>query len=227
MTVMSNRTMYTTGQFIVKDKWSAITHFIGFVAAIIGMPVLLIKASYEQASLLSMVALAVFMLCMIVLYGASTAYHSFHLDPKAEMVLKKIDHLSIFLLIAGSYTPVCLIALKDTDGIRLLILVWSVALIGMIFKYFFVTCPKWVSSVIYSVMGWLCITSVTDIIHSIGTAGFSLLLAGGLFYTVGSVIYAIKPRFLAGKEFGNHEIFHCFVLEGSLCHFLVMYLYVI
>lgn len=140
------------------------------------------------------------------------------------MILKKCDHLSIFLLIAGSYTPVCVIALKGTIGIRLLAFIWTLAVIGMIFKLFWVTCPKWVSSVIYTAMGWACILRIPALYAILGS-GFYWLLAGGILYTVGAVFYALKPKWLSNPEFGNHEVFHLFVLAGSFCHFIVMFQY--
>lgn len=208
--------------FTLKDKWSAITHFIGFVFALIGMPILLIEASKNGCSYTSMISLAVFMFSMILLYGASTSYHSFNVNPRVNMILKKMDHMSIFILIAGSYTPICVIALPGTKGLFLLGFIWFVAICGMIFKLFWVTCPKWVSSVIYTAMGWACIIALPDLLSNLGS-GFYWLLAGGILYTVGAIFYALKPSFFSNPEFGNHEIFHCFVLAGSLCHFLCMF----
>ena len=162
----------------------------------------------------------IFMLSMILLYGASASYHSFHVSNQVDLNLKKIDHSSIFVLIAGSYTPICLTALKDTVGPILLTMIWIIAIAGIVFKLFWVTCPKWVSSVMYSLMGWLCIMFLPQILNAVSVHGFMWLLAGGISYTIGAVIYALKPKLLASKSFGNHEIFHCFVLLGSLCHYI-------
>ena len=211
--------------FRLKDKWSALTHLGGFLAAIILMPVLLIKASANQCDLLSLTGYAVFMLSMILLYGASFSYHAYNISEKANMILKKTDHMSIFILIAGSYTPVCLSALRHTCGPVLLAVIWSVALAGIIFKYAWVTCPKWVSSLIYCAMGWLCIFTLPALSASLSTGAISWLAAGGILYSIGAVFYAVKPRFITSRTFGCHEIFHCFVLAGSLCHFIVMYMY--
>lgn len=206
--------------FRIKDFWSAVTHFIGMVAAIIGMPILLIKAASYQASFLSMISFMIFMLSMILLYGASASYHSFHVSNRVDMILKKIDHSSIFILIAGSYTPICLTALKDTVGQMLLTMIWIIAIAGIVFKVFWVTCPKWVSSVMYSLMGWLCIMFLPQILSAVSLQAFVWLLAGGIAYTIGAVIYALEPKLLSSQSFGNHEIFHCFVLLGSLCHYI-------
>ena len=167
-----------------------------------------------------MISFMIFMLSMILLYGASASYHSFHVSNRVDLNLKKIDHSSIFILIAGSYTPICLTALKDTVGPMLLTMIWIIAIAGIVFKVFWVTCPKWVSSVMYSLMGWLCIMFLPQILSAVSAHAFAWLLAGGIAYTIGAVIYALKPKLLASKSFGNHEIFHCFVLLGSLCHYI-------
>ena len=217
MTISQEKEMFV---FRIKDFWSAITHFIGMVAAIIGMPILLIKAATYQASFLAMISFMIFMLSMILLYGASASYHSFHVSKRVDLNLKKIDHSSIFILIAGSYTPICLTALMDTVGPILLTMIWIIAISGIVFKVFWVTCPKWVSSVMYSIMGWLCIMFLPQILNAVSMQAFVWLLVGGISYTIGAVIYALKPKLLASKSFGNHEIFHCFVLLGSLCHYI-------
>ena len=167
----------------------------------------------------------IFMASMIILYAASTIYHTFDISEKVNLVLKRIDHMSICILIAGSYTPVCLTVLRDSVGLHLLTIVWILAAAGMIFKLFWVTCPKWISSVIYISMGWVCVIAMPQLIGSLSLSQFLWLLAGGLIYTAGGVIYALKfpvfhDRF---KYFGCHELFHVFVMAGSVCHFVVMY----
>lgn len=134
----------------------------------------------------------------------------------------------IFIMIAGSYTPVCLISLNNTLGYGLCIAVWSIAVIGIIFKAVWITCPKWVSSVLYIGMGWLCVLALVPIYRALPHAGFAWLLAGGIIYTIGGIIYGLKlPIFDSKhKNFGSHEIFHVFVMAGSICHFIVMYFFV-
>lgn len=215
--------------FRVKDPLSALTHFIGFWAAILSMPFLLIRASEHLSRELDLFSLGIFMLSMILLYGASTAYHTFNISRDANKILKKIDHSMIFVLIAGSYTPVCVIVLNSASGYRLLALVWAMAFAGIIFKLCWVTCPKWVSSVIYIAMGWLCVTAFSEIYHALPHVPFLWLLTGGIVYTIGGVIYALKlpllKKFIPG--FGAHELFHVFVMGGSFCHFMCMYLYAV
>lgn len=212
--------------FRAKDPISSLTHFIGFLMAIVATPLLLIHGAFGGAPLRALISMGVFMLSMVLLYGASASYHAFNLDEVRNHRLKCLDHMSIFVLIAGSYTPVCLIAIPGKAGTRLLIAVWIVAALGMLFKFFWVTCPKWVSSVMYIGMGWLCISVLPTIYANLSSAGFLWLLAGGLFYTVGGVIYALKLKIIPANSigFGNHELFHLFVMAGSFCHYMLAYL---
>ena len=131
----------------------------------------------------------------------------------------------IFVLIAGTYTPVCLIVLEPSTGIPLLAVVWSIAIVGILIKALWITCPKWFSSVLYIAMGWVCVIAFTQLLNNLSSAAFGWLLAGGIVYTIGGIIYALKlPIFNARhKNFGSHEIFHLFVMAGSFCHFILMY----
>lgn len=220
--VMSYRSFLPNGQFHVKEPISALTHFIAFIAAIFATPFLLMFASLQGANFTALLSLSIFMLSMILLYGASSAYHAFSLSERGNTVLKKLDHTMIFLLIAGSYTPVCTMVLGGMSGLKLLILVWSLAIAGVIFKLCWVDCPKWVSSVIYISMGWSCLTAMPQILDALTVGQFSWLLLGGVIYTIGGVIYALKPKSLENKAFGNHELFHLFVMGGSACHYIFM-----
>lgn len=164
----------------------------------------------------------------VLLYGASTIYHSVNLSGKALRIFQKLDHMMIFVLIAGSYTPVCLIVLGDKSGYTLLGLVWGIAFVGMLIKAFWITCPKWFSSIIYIAMGWVCLFVFRELLNSLSPAAFVWLLTGGIIYTIGGIIYALRlPVFnTRHKAFGSHEIFHLFVMAGSFCHFVFMYCYV-
>ena len=211
----------------IKDPGSAITHFIAVILVLIAAIPLLIKAAREPDHL-HIIALSVFILSMMLLYMASTIYHSLDISDKANRRLRKVDHMMIFVLIAGSYTPICLLALKGNTGKFLCILVWAVALVGILIKALWINCPKWFSSVIYIGMGWLCVLAFSQIFHALSRPAFGWLLAGGIIYTIGGIIYALKvPLFNARhKNFGSHEIFHLFVMGGSICHFIFMYFYV-
>ncbi|HJC89945.1 MAG TPA: hemolysin III family protein [Candidatus Mediterraneibacter excrementigallinarum] len=212
----------------IKEPGSAITHFIGMLMAIFAAVPLLIKAANEP-SRIYIISLAIYAASLILLYAASTSYHTFDISPKVNTILKKVDHMMISVLIAGSYTPVCLLVLKGRTGIILLSIVWTIAIAGILIKAFWVYCPKWVSSVLYIGMGWTCVLAFTQILNNMSPAAFGWLLAGGIIYTVGGVIYALKlPIFNSKhKNFGSHEIFHLFVMGGSACHFIVMYAFLL
>lgn len=213
--------------FKIKDPGSAITHFIGMMMALFAAIPLMVKAA-RQSDNIHLIALGIFIFSMIFLYGASTLYHTLDLSEKINKLLKKIDHMMIFVLIAGSYTPICLIALPQPLGVKLLTLVWGIALIGILVKLCWITCPKWFSSILYIGMGWICVLVFAQLLKNLPAAAFGWLLAGGIIYTIGGIIYALKlPIFNAKhKYFGSHEIFHLFVMGGSVCHFIVMYAFI-
>lgn len=214
-------------QITIREPGSAITHFIGMMMAVFAMVPLLIKAGISSGEK-SFVAMLIFMLSMILLYGASAMYHSVNLEGKYLRIFRKIDHMMIFVLIAGSYTPVCLIVLGGKQGYTLLTVVWSIAIVGMLVKAFWITCPKWFSSLIYIAMGWVCVFVFGELLDSLPFSAFMWLLAGGLIYTAGGIIYALKLPIFNSKHayFGSHEIFHLFCMAGSACHFVFMYCYV-
>ena len=212
----------------IKDPGSAITHFIGMLMAIFAAVPLLIKAAHEPGHLY-LTALTIYAASLILLYAASTTYHTVDISEKVNTILKKIDHMMISVLIAGTYTPICLLVLDRKTGIPLLLLVWGIAIAGILIKAFWVYCPKWFSSVLYIGMGWTCVLAFTQILNTLSPAAFGWLLAGGIIYTIGGVIYALKLPIFNNrhKNFGSHEIFHLFVMVGSACHFIVMYAYLL
>lgn len=210
----------------LKDPGSAITHFIGMMMAVFASAPLIIRALSEGTY--EAFCCMVFAVSMILLYGASTIYHSFDRGEKINKILKKLDHAMIFVLIAGSYTPVCLLVIGEKTGVILLSLVWGVAIIGIIFKLCWVTCPKWLSSVMYIAMGWMCVLAFSAIMNNMSRSEFGWLVTGGIIYTVGGIIYAIKTPAVNAynarhRYFGTHEIFHVLVMAGSLCHFVMLY----
>ncbi len=211
----------------IREPGSAITHFIGMMMALFAAVPLLVKSASASDGI-CLLAMAIFMLSMVLLYAASATYHSLSVSEKLIKVFRKIDHMMIFVLIAGSYTPVCLIVLGGKQGYTLLAVVWAIAILGMGMKALWITCPKWFSSVLYIAMGWVCIAVFGPLWNVLPHTAFLWLLAGGIIYTVGGIIYALKlPLFNSRHEnFGSHEIFHLFVMGGSICHFIFMYLYV-
>ena len=214
-------------QITIREPASALTHFAAMMMTVFSSVPLLVKAAANTGGK-DFTAMCVFIVSMILLYGASATYHSVNLTGSRLRFFRKIDHMMIFVLIAGTYTPVCLIILGGDLGYTLLTVVWSIAIVGMLIKAFWITCPKWFSSLIYISMGWVCVFVFRELFNTLPTAAFLWLLAGGIIYTVGGIIYALKlPLFNSHhKFFGSHEIFHLFVMGGSLCHFIFMYLYV-
>lgn len=197
------------------------------LAAMAAAAPLLVKAASVPGTM-HLKALSVFIVSMILLYAASTVYHTFDISEHVNKLLRKIDHMMIFILIAGTYTPVCLIVLGNRSGYRMLSLVWGIAIVGIIINALWINCPKWFSSLVYIAMGWICVLAFRQIVLALPKSAFLWLLTGGLIYTAGGIIYALKlPIFNAThKNFGSHEIFHLFVMGGSLCHYVMMYAFV-
>lgn len=214
-------------QITIREPGSAITHFIGMMMAVLAAMPLLAKAGMSGSSV-TVTAMMVFMGSMVLLYGASALYHSVVVPDKILKVFRKLDHMIIFVLIAGSYTPVCLIVLGGKSGYTLLAAVWGIAAAGMLIKALWINCPKWFSSVIYIAMGWVCVFVFGQLSKTLSMGAFAWLLAGGIIYTVGGIVYALKLPIFNSKHayFGSHEIFHLFVMAGSICHFIFMYQYV-
>lgn len=214
-------------QITIRDPGSSLTHFIAMLMAVFASIPLLLKTGLTSGSR-NLGAMIVFMASMILLYGASTLYHSVNLSGRYLRIFKRLDHMMIFVLIAGTYTPVCMLVLDRSIGYPLLAFVWSLAVIGILIKLFWITCPKWFSSTIYIAMGWTCIPVFVPLWNTLPKAAFLWLLAGGIIYTIGGIIYALKLSLFNSrhKYFGSHEIFHLFVMFGSICHYIFMYLYV-
>ena len=203
------------------DPISTYTHLGAMIVALAVSPFMISKAVIDH----NVIPALIYLVSLIVLFGASSIYHFFKTDK-----LKKFDHCSVFFLIAGSYTPFCLISLKGITGTVMLTIIWTLALLGTIFKLFFVHCPRYISSIIYIAMGWTIIFVLPELISSIPPFGMVLLTAGGVIYTIGGIIYAIKPNLFkhqATTGFGNHELFHLFVNAGALCHLLCIFFFII
>lgn len=217
-------TMEQKHKFHVKDPISALTHFIGFLAVI---PIFIVWL-YLAQDMRQEIGLLICGISLLLLYGASTIYHTLKLSAEKTALLRRIDHMMIFVLIAGTYTPICLVLLEGRRGTILLSLIWSIALIGICMKIFWMGAPRWLSTLIYVGMGWLSVTVILPLVQATGWGGFGLLSAGGIAYTVGALIYALKkPNFGFLKSFGFHEIFHVFVMLGSGLHIAFMFCYVL
>ena len=202
--------------------WSAVTHGVGAVLAAAGTVLLLLRAAGRHSPLLAAV-FAVYGLSMVGLYAASTLYHCVNTTVRGRLALRKYDHCSIYLLIAGSYTPICMTVLRQEGGVPLLSVIWALAAAGILLTIAKLEIPRWLTSAIYLFMGWLALTAILPLSRLLPTAGMVWLVLGGVLYTVGGVLYAVKWPGRNNPRFGCHEIFHVFILLGSLCHFFLMY----
>ncbi|ANU09009.1 hemolysin III family channel protein [Planococcus antarcticus DSM 14505] len=211
----------------IREPFNALSHLAGAVLSLAALLAMVIKVAYANESALHVAAVTIFGISLILLYTASTIYHSALSQPYIIAFLRKLDHSMIFTLIAGSYAPFCLIALGGTLGWTLFSLVAILGLSGIFFKMIWFHAPRWLSTALYIAMGWIIIFAVVPLADSMSLTGLLLLIAGGVSYTVGGIIYGLKPDFLSSKYLGFHEIFHLFILFGSLCHFLSVYFYVL
>lgn len=210
-------------QITIREPGSALTHLAAmFLTAGASLPLLMKASSLGSVYVLSMF---IFVVSMILLYGASAFYHAITMSPDVIRYFRKLDHSMIFVLIAGSYTPVCIHVLEPRIGLTLLATVWGFAILGILLKLLWINCPKWLSSAIYIGLGWSVVLVMRPIYDSLDHIGFLWLLIGGLIYTIGGVIYALKLKAFNERHpfFGSHEIFHLFVMAGSFCHFVFMY----
>jgi len=203
------------------EKFNSITHLVGAVLALIGFGALL-AVSIQQKDPLLIVSFTIFGLTLIVLYTMSTLYHSFH-PPKLKKIFQKLDHISIYLLIAGTYTPYMLVSLGENNGLTMLGFVWGLAIIGVLIE---ILSPKRIEILqilIYLVMGWVCTLEYSSLQSSIPTAGMVWLTVGGIAYTLGVVFYVLDNM---NKLRHAHGIWHLFVLSGSISHFISIVAYV-
>ncbi|MCA0380305.1 MAG: hemolysin III family protein [Actinobacteria bacterium] len=196
-----------------KPTWRGWIHAATFPITIAAGIVLIVLAHGTVAKWAS----AVFMLCSMILFGISAVYHRFNWKPKTKQVFRRLDHANIFLLIAGTYTPIALLALPQSKGIILLIAVWSGALLGIGFRVFWIGAPRWLYVALYVLLGWAAVMYVIDIAHA-NIAAMVLVIVGGLMYTVGAVVYGMKRPNPVPGVFGFHEIFHSLTVLAFLCH---------
>jgi hemolysin III len=195
--------------------------------AILAVPLTVVMTALAAwtRSPVKIVAFSIFGASLILLYTASSVYHAVKASEKVELRLKKIDHSMIFVLIAGTYTPICLIALKGAWGIAMLSVVWGLTIAGCVMKILWINSPRWLYTLIYLFMGWIVIVAVKPMLNSITAGGLLCLLAGGVMYSAGAVIYALKRPRLKNKFFGFHEIFHIFVMAGTVLHVCFMFIW--
>jgi hemolysin III len=207
----------------LREPVSGLTHLAGVLLALIALIVLLMRAGGRVDQL---VAFGIFGLSLIALYSASALYHLLPVSPAATARLRRLDHMTIFILIAGTYTPVCVLALEGGWRAGLLGLVWTLALCGVALKLLWMEAPRWLSVGVYLAMGWIAVIAASAIFRAVPYGGIAWILGGGLVYSAGALIYALKRPNLVPGVFGFHELWHLFVLAGSACHFWAMLRYI-
>lgn len=203
---------------VLEEQLNIWSHFVGIIFSIVAFVLLLLKA-FEINNVWMYTSFLIYGISMFILYLASTLYHSSK-TPKIRYRLNIFDHASIYLFIAGSYTPFVLITLKGSEGWIIFAIVWTIAFVGVIFKLFFTGKFNLLSTILYVLMGWIIVFSFRSLVKNLDFEGLVWLFSGGIAYTLGAVFYSINKLKL------NHSIFHFFVLAGSVCHFLAIYLYV-
>ena len=209
-------------QLRLREPVNALTHLLGAVLSVVGL-VMLIMTAAEHGSTRQIVAVSIFGASLVMMYCVSALYHA---SSRGLGHFQRIDHVMIYVLIAGSYTPICLLVLGGRFGMTLLITVWTLAALGVFQKIVWMHAPRWLSTALYLGMGWIAVILVRPLTTA-GSRGFFLwLLAGGIAYSVGAVVYAKRwPRGRA-KVFGSHEIWHLFVMAGSFAHYWAILAYV-
>ena len=206
-------------RFWIREPFCGLSHGIGAALSVAALVVLLVLA---HGKLWQTISFAVFGVSLIVLYTASTLYHSLWVKPKQILALMRFDHVAIFLLIAGTYAPVCLVSLRGAWGWSLFGVEYGLAVIGIVCSLVWKGFPDWARIGIYILMGWLIMVAIVPAIHVLGPAGLAWLFGGGAAYSIGTVVFAAdRPHLWPGK-FSAHDLWHIFVLAGSACHFVLM-----
>jgi len=209
----------------LRDPVSGLTHLIGAVLAVFATVFLILRA-VDPVMPWHIVTFSIFGGGMILLYTASTLYHWLPVSEGWIRFLRRVDHSMIFFYIAATYTPICLIPLRGPWGWSLFGVIWGLAVAGIGMKIFWLSAPRWLSTVIYVAMGWLVLVGIYPLVQALSAGALFWLSFGGVVYSLGAVIYAFKWPNPIPRHFGFHEIFHLFVIGGTVCHFVVMYCYV-
>ena len=207
----------------LREPVNGLTHFFAAIIAVIGLTALLVIG---WQSLRKIISLSVYGASLILLFAASAAYHMVKAKPKIIEKLRKLDHAAIFLLIAGTYTPFCANMFTGFWRWGLLAIIWSLAIIGIVAKMFIMNAPRWLSTGIYIMMGWLCTAAIGEMLRVLPAGALVWLIAGGVTYTLGAIIYVTKTMNFWPGRFGFHEIWHIFVILGALAHFIAIALYI-
>ncbi len=206
-----------------RDPVSGLTHLGGAIAALVGLVALVLIG---WGDLIHEVSLIIYGVSLILMMTASACYHLIKASPRWQLFLRKLDHTSIYLLIAGTYTPICANLFTGFWNWGILAIIWTFALVGTIVKLFVINAPRWITVVVYIVMGWLGILALPQMLAVIPGGGLFWLLLGGILFTLGAVVYATKIFDFYPRVFGFHEVWHIFVLAGCLAHFIFILAYV-
>lgn len=212
---------FLTHTLKMKEPVNTLTHLAGAACSIAATTWMIFKGVHS-GSALKIASAIVFGLSLLLLYTASTVYHWVPSSESLRMHLRRLDHSMIYVLIAGTYTPVCLIALGGKLGWTLFAIVWTLAVLGIVLKLVWLSAPRWLYTSFYLILGWMAVFYIVPLYRALPIAGFIWLVLGGVLYSVGSIIYATKSRRLRISVFGFHEIFHMFVLAGSLAHYIMV-----
>lgn len=214
-------------QTFIREPINSLTHWFGALLSIIGLTAMLIKGFETGLTTLELTAILIFGISLILLYTTSATYHMIQAKDSVIAFFRRLDHSMIYILIAGTYTPFCLIALQGPAGWTLFGIVTALAVAGVTFKLIWFHSPRWLSTAIYIGMGWLIVFFIVPLTSVLDPAGIYLLIIGGVLYTIGGALYALKPNWSLLNAIGFHEVFHIFVLLGSLSHFFSVYYFVI
>ena len=202
-----------------REPVNGLTHLAAAIVALPGMALMLFLA---QGDALKQGALFIYGTSLVLMFSASATYHLVNARQQVLLALRKLDHSAIYLLIAGTYTPICLHYFSGFWQWGMLTIIWSLAFIGIGVKLFTINAPRWLSAGLYLMMGWLSLIGIREILITMPASAWAWLVAGGLFFTVGAVIYALKkPNFFPGV-FGFHELWHIFVILGCLSHYILI-----
>lgn len=211
----------------LREPINSITHLAGAGLSFLALVAMLFKCISTNASSVALLSITIFGISLILLYTVSGTYHGVISTDKVISHLQRLDHSMIFILIAGSYAPFCLLTLGGSFGITMFIIMISIAVAGIIFKLCWFDCPRWLQTALYIGMGWSAVFMIKPLSAILPTASIVWLVLGGVLYTIGGVIYGAKPKKFTIGNWGFHEIFHIFILLGSLSHFICVFTYLI
>ncbi|MDU5109293.1 MAG: hemolysin III family protein [Clostridium sp.] len=210
-----------------REPVNSLTHLAGAILSLFALIAMLVKGVVNNASSITIISVVIFGISLILLYSVSATYHGVITSDKIISRLRKLDHSMIFILIAGSYAPFCLIALGGSKGTIFFATIASIAIAGILFRMLWFDCPRWLQTALYIGLGWAAIFMIKPLSAVLSPISLFLLVLGGVLYTAGGVIYGLKPKKLQLGKFGFHEIFHIFIILGSLCHFICVFIYLL